>query len=248
MRKKFNLPRCLLVMALVAFPMLNSCNDDDDYYLVGLATVNVVSGNTYYLEIDNGKKLWPAETDVPWYEAIDGKRVIAYFTPLDGGREGYDAAVRVVFLRSVLTKQVEELTADNEEMYGNDAVSVYDMWIGGDYLNVEFSYYMSGAEAHRVSLVVNTTEEQPEDGYMHLEYRYNDQDDVSSYRRMGLVSFFLGGYAPSADTTYKGIKVKINSIVNGEKELTIDYPEPNSGQNAREIDNADELDETDKVI
>lgn len=246
---------CFLVMALIVTPLLlNSCDDDDDIYFIRrMATVRSASGNTYLLETDDGVTLWPVETEIPWYEPLDGRRVIAYYTPLDD-RTTYTSSeeipvglpVLVRFLRNILTKQVEELTADNEAEYGDDKVSIYDMWIGGDYLNIQFAYFLPQTNAHRVSLVLNTTEEQPEDGYVHLEYRYNDRDDITPYSRMGMVSFYLGDYAPSTGTR-KGIMVKINSAVNGERVLTFEYGD-SSTKNTKEMHNADELEDGDKVM
>ncbi|KAA6306012.1 hypothetical protein EZS27_042332, partial [termite gut metagenome] len=66
------------------------------------------------------------------------------------------------------------------------------------------------------------TVEAPDDGYIHLEYRYNNQNDVSSYWDYNLVSFNLGNEYKEG---YKGLKVRINSAVNGERVLTYDFPE-----------------------
>ena len=60
-----------------------------------------------------------------------------------------------------------------------------------------------------------------EDGYVHLELRYNDYDDVTGYGNWGAVSYNLNSLNFS-DTT-KGIKLKLNSSVNGEVEVAFDF-------------------------
>lgn len=227
--KKLNL--YLLAIMMMTIPVLQSC-DDDGYslgdFVVRMATVRVTDGNSYYLEIDNGKTLWPAATDIPWYKPVDGQRTLANYTLLSDNFQGYDHAVKVNYLSNVLTKPVETLTAENEEEYGNDPAYIEQMWVGGNYLNVQFVFNVPYGEAHRVSLVRNTTGEDnliDDEGYVHLEYRYNNQDDMSGYRRRSFVSFNLGEYGPQTEAQIyvKGIKVKINSIVNGEKEIVFDY-------------------------
>lgn len=217
----------LLTLLVVFTPMIQSCDDGYDLgnFTVRMATVRVVGGSTYYLEIDNGKKLWPAATNVSWYKPIEGQRVLADFTLLSDKYENYDHMIRVNYLWDVLTKRVEDLTAESEDVFGNDPVDIEDMWIGGDYLNVRFRFRIPHEKRHRVSLIRNTTVENPDDGYIHLEYRYDNQDDESDYMRRSYVSFHLGDLAPLSPNLgdVKGLKVKINSDSNGEKELVFDY-------------------------
>ena len=62
----------------------------------------------------------------------------------------------------------------------------------------------------------------PDDGYIHLEYRYNDMNDVTDYVAHSIVSFKLEDMGVG-HTDKKGLKIRINSAVNGEKVITIDY-------------------------
>lgn len=218
----------LLALLVVATPMLQSC-DNDGYSLgnfsVTMSTVRTEGGDAYSLEMDNGKRLWVAASDIPWYKPIDGQRTIANITLLSGKYYEYDHMVKVNYLSDVLTKKVEELTEENEEEFGNSPVYIEDMWVGGNYLNIRQVFPIPYKELHLVSLVRNTTLEYPEDGYVHLEYRYNEQEASEDYARRGYISFNLGEFGPAyfANITVKGIKVKINSIKNGEKELVFNY-------------------------
>lgn len=215
----------LLAMLLAVIPVLQSCESDE--YSIGdmgrdWATVRVISGDTYYLEGDGWGKIWPGATSVWAFKPVDGQRVVAYFNPLYNDFEGYDIAVKMEGIFPILTKEVEDLTAENEAEYGNDPVVIWqnDMWIGGDYLNIIFQQNLPNEEKHRVSLVRNTTVEDSNDGYIHLEYRYNSYKDLSGHWGEGAVSFNLKSL--KIDENTKGIKVKLNSSKNDEVEVTFD--------------------------
>lgn len=239
--KKINL--YLLAFLMIATTALQSCGDDGyslDDFIVSMATVRVISGSQYYLEVDNGETLFPAASNVQWYKPLDGQRVIANYTLLSRNYGDYDYGVLVNFVSNVLTKNVEDLTEADEEKYGNDPVSITDIWVGGKYLNVEFIFDIPSQYKHRVSLVNNKTEEWEDDGYIHLEYRYNDQDDVTGIRRRGIVSFYLGDYmSEDAVTEYRGIKIKTNPESDTAAEVwTFDF---NKSDVAKAIKDPDEI-------
>lgn len=75
---------------------------------------------------------------------------------------------------------------------------------------------------HRISLVRPQEDDAlyGEDGYIHLELRYNDYDDLTGYRSPGAVSYNLNSLDIPSET--KGIKLKLNSEENGEVEVTFD--------------------------
>ena len=117
------------------------------------------------------------------------------------------------------------------------------MWLGGKFLNVIFRQELPRSEKHRISLVQNKMEpgepgepSEPgtlnvdEDGYIHLELRYNTYEDVTDYWGWGRVSYNLEEFYPSAkdaETEWKGFKVTINSEENGEGRvivLDLDHP------------------------
>ena len=165
------------------------------------------------------------------------QRVILYFNPLyDNYPEGYDCSVKVLSIKEILTKPIEELTAENEEEFGNDPVDIFEdnMWISGGYLNIIFNQNMPSKVKHLVSLVKNTTITPDQDGYIHLEYRYNTYADTTGYWRNGAVSFNLNSLEITSET--KGIKVKINSAKNGEKEVTFDLKETPSPVGLSQMD------------
>lgn len=103
--------------------------------------------------------------------------------------------------------------------------------LGGKFLNIIFRQNLPRSEKHRISLVENKIATEPgepetpetlsigEDGYVHLELRYNTYDDVTDYWGWGRVSYNLEKFYPTpkeGETTMKGFKVTINSEENGE--------------------------------
>lgn len=237
--KKFNWILGLLLLALV--PMLQSC-DDDDYYSIGdfswdWATVHATGGGGFYLEGDRWGIIDPVTTAIPWYRPVDGKRVVAIFNPLADTKDGVQ--VQMKGINEVLTKEVEEMTAENEEEFGNDPILIYqgDMWLGGKFLNIIFNQNVPFSKKHRISLVQNKieapeTQSVDEDGYVHLELRYNTYDDVTNDWGWGRVSYNLEEFYPTekdenAEPEMKGFKVKINSKENGEGVIVVfDFDHP----------------------
>lgn len=222
----------LLSTLLLLIPVLQSCDEGDGYSLGQMggswATVRVLSGNTYYLESDSYGTLWPAASSVYGYRPVDGKRVSVLFNPLYDDFDGYDMAVKVENITPILTEQVEELTEENEKGFGNDPLTVLkkNIWIANGYLNMIYKQNAPVYEQHRVSLVRNTLLEPEDDGYVHLELRYNTFNDLSGWWVKGLVSFNLNTIDFAGK---KGLKLKLNSAISGEtEEVTFDLREKSS--------------------
>ena len=68
------------------------------------ATVRV-TGNAFYLNCDVWGTLWPVNTDIGWYDAVDGQRVITVFNPLWDDYAGYDHAVKLLRLQNVFDER-----------------------------------------------------------------------------------------------------------------------------------------------
>lgn len=163
------------------------------------------------LDCDVWGTLWPVNTDLWWYEPVDGKRVITMFNPLSDEFDGYDHAVKILSLQDVLTKEVETLTPETEEEFGNDPVLIFegDISISGGYMNIIFMQNLPSGTKHRISLVrpQDDAELYGEDGYIHLALRYNDYDDLTGLRKPGAVSYNLNSLNVTSET--KGIKLKL---------------------------------------
>lgn len=223
-----------MAICLAVMPVLQSCSDDDGYSLGDFtpplwATVRT-TGNAFYLDCDVWGTLWPVNTDLGWYKPAEGQRVITVFNPLWDNYEGFDHAVKLLRLQDVLTKEVETLTPETEEELGDDPVLIYqgDISISGGYMNIFFLQNLPSETKHRISLVrpQDDRELYGDDGYIHLELRYNDYDDVTDRRAYGAVSYNLGSLDVTSET--KGIKLKLNSEKNGEVEVTFNKMESES--------------------
>lgn len=238
-------------LLLALLPTLQSC-DDGDYYSIGdfswdWATVRTTGGGGYYLEGDRWGIIDPVTTTIPWFRPVDGERVVSFFNPLADMADNKGVQVKMEGIQEVLTKDVEEMTAENEEEFGNDPVVIFqgDMWLGGSFLNIIFHQNLPRSEKHRISLVENKIisearegESESEetinidkDGYVHLELRYNTYDDViENYWGWGRVSYNLGKYykmSKENDIALKGFKVTMHSEENGEGVvvvLDLDHP------------------------
>lgn len=237
--KKFNWLLIMLSIALI--PALQSCDDNDGYSIGDLgwdwATVRATGGGGYYLEGDRWGLIDPVATAIPWFKPVDGERVVAFFNPLADTDEGVQ--VKMEGMQDVLTKEVEDMTAENEEELGNDPIVIYqgDMWLGGKYLNIIFEQNLPSSGKHRISLVQNKIDlETPEaltvdeDGYVQLELRYNTYNNTTGYKSWGRVSYNLEPFFPKekdAETEMKGFKVTINSKENGEgRVIVLDFKHP----------------------
>lgn len=135
-------------------------------------------------------------------------------------------AIKPEAIRYFLTKGVEEITSvEDDEEYGNHPVYLEDLWISGGHLNVLFNQKLPvDGNKHRVSLVKNELAENPDDGYIHLEYRYNTYGDtLSNVMVPGVVCYNLSTL--NIDSASKGIKLKVNDAVKGPRTITFDAEE-----------------------
>ena len=115
--KKFKWLLGILLLALV--PMLQSCDDDDDYYSIGdfswdWATVRTTGGGGYFLEGDRWGIIDPVSSSIPWYRPVDGERVVAFFNPLADMKDEKGVQVKMEGIQDVLTKGVEEMKTTEE--------------------------------------------------------------------------------------------------------------------------------------
>lgn len=241
MKKTFAL---FVAVCLAVMPFLQSCDDGEGYSLGDFtpplwATVRT-TGASFYLDCDVWGTLWPVNLDLGWYVPIDGRRVITSFNPLWDNYEGYDHAVKILTIQDVLTKSVETLTPETEEEFGNDPVYIAegDISISNGYMNVYFQQNLPKETKHRISLVRPESDDDlyGADGYIHLQIRYNNYDDLTGVYTQGVVSYNLNSLNIKDDT--KGIKVTVNSEkAADEVEFTFDIV--SSESNAERLANQD---------
>lgn len=229
--KKISLIIGVFIFILV-ISVLQSCNDDDsinEFQKQVMSTVRVTDGATYYLEVDDKTLAFPRRNeDASHYQAVDGQRVIANISSFRDPHDYYgiiDYAILINHLSNVLTKNVEELTATNETTYGNSPLRMKNIWLSPTHLNVDFLINAPSRKKHHISLVRNATVKSPQDGYLHLELRYNNRNDVTRHLVHGFVSFYIGewGKADELSNSIRGLKIKVNTAETGEKEYVFDF-------------------------
>lgn len=227
------------LIGLVA--LFQSCDDSDGYSIgdiaVDYATIHVQGVKTYSFTGDTWGTMWPAVPTYLGFKPVEGQRAFVVFNPLYDDFEGYDVAIKVTDIAPILTKPVEKLTADNEKAYGDDPARITDVWLGGGYLNLIFNQHVPKNGPHRVSLVENTEKQYADDGYVHLEYRYNSYGDtLSNVLIRSTVSYNLNSLSIKDK---KGIKLRINSAVNGEKIITLDADQKTLPEDTKDLDFSD---------
>ncbi|MFZ4724264.1 MAG: NigD-like protein [Paludibacter sp.] len=189
------LKKFLLLSLLI--PIFVSCNPDDDNDSINnnklsIATVeNPNQSSKFLFRLDNNDLMWTSETSLPFYIPKDGQRIIANYNILTNMITGsmYDHDVRLNDVYTVLTKGIFPITPATKDSIGNDSVQINDMWIGSDYLNVEF-VYPGYNKIHYINLVSDTSKVYT-DGKTHLEFRHNAKGDSAVYYKSGIVSFNL---------------------------------------------------------
>ncbi len=203
-----------------------SCNKDDNGYSLGrvwrsVATVDPLGkGGTYSLTLDDGTRLWPAGTEIPFYRPTTRHRALAYYTILSDTFQGFDHAILVRGIRDILTKPFVEsdlLGKEQSDDFGSDPVSIIDMWYGDGYINVHFGTNHGGTKRHLVNLVQVSQSGIPPHVF---EFRHNAYGDPPRYGRRSFVAFDMAKlkFAPESDST---VTVRVKTFKEGVKTFKI---------------------------
>lgn len=183
----------LFLIALI-FPFIIACNnhnDDNENILTDIATVeNPDQATKFGLLLDDSTCLWVASSEVPYYRPKDGQRIIVNYTKLSENRDTkYQNNILINDVYEVLTKEIFNISPATQDSIGNNNISIKNMWIGGNFLNVEF-VYPGYSTVHYINLVADTSKTYT-DGKLHLEFRHNANNDYPEFNKWGIVSFNL---------------------------------------------------------
>jgi hypothetical protein len=216
--KKYSL--FTIVAIVISFTNLSCDDSGSGNYLFDIATVEVQDNGTFALVLDNGIRLWPEVSDVR-YAGKNRQRVFVNYTILSEKHNGYNYSIKINDIWDILTKKPIDLTTQNADSIGNDPVRVNSIWIGSDFLNVDFLFNYGGVRPHAINLVKNTLITPPDDGKIHLEFRHNSYQSPSTQLYEGFVCFDLKSLrVNAADSVQLSIKVK---DWDGEKIFDITY-------------------------
>jgi hypothetical protein len=190
-------------------------NYDRDIYFndsyTDIATVeNPDLSSRFLFRLDNNLVMWTAATNLPDYFPKDGQRIIAEYRILSEMRTGssYDYNVKLIDAYSILTKEIFKVTPATNDSIGHDSVYIDDMWIGSDYLNVEFTY-PGNNKIHFINLVSDSSKVYT-DGKIHLEFRHNANGDSLVNYKHGIVSFKLNSLKVGAGSNSLILVIHVN--------------------------------------
>ena len=200
--------------------LLPSCDNDESYSIGDIAvdwvTVHVEADGLYTFTGDTWGTMFPAATSLWGYRPTEGERAYLIFNPLYDNYGGYDVGIKPERIYPILTKNVEDLTKENDKEFADHPVHLRTAQISGGYMTIIFDQKIPQTKKHWVNLVKNPEEEVNADGYIHLEYRYNTYGDTLNVYQTGIVAFNLQTL-PIKEA--KGIKLKINDAKKGKTEL-----------------------------
>jgi len=184
------------------------CNDEEEGYSlydqwIGFGIVE--NTDSYRIILDDGEVLLPVafggydssyDNDYSGnHQEIEaGDRVLVNFTILDDkvNEAGEIIAyyVKINSARKILMKGILDITPENEDSIGNDAIIVQEHWVTNNLLNLQLKYWGRN-EIHFINLVkqpgVLTASNQP----FELELRHNSNEDDEAIPFVALVSFEL---------------------------------------------------------
>lgn len=186
--------RKLFIGILLLF-LVMSCNDDSNLYEsnhIGIATVeNPTQSTAFDFRLDDRTFMHTNTAGLLNYKPKDGQRIIANYSFIEKVSPTSNS-VNVVKLNDVyeiLTKGIFKIKPAQQDSIGNDQIEIRNIWIGSDYLNVEF-VYPGYNKTHYISLVSDSTKTYT-DNKTHLEFRHNANGDYPSNSKWGMASFNL---------------------------------------------------------
>lgn len=184
-----------LSVALFLGVGFTSCLDDDQestpmrYLEMGIVKmgdadeIRVLTDSELLLELDS----YPTGFD---YE--EDQRVMLQYSVSKLNQESadYDYLVDVYSVQEVRLKDVIELNQENRDTIGDDQIYINEVWVSGDFLNVDFYFYGDG-EVHYINVVKDPEEQTDDPSKVYLQIRHDARDDDMVERYRGIMSFKL---------------------------------------------------------
>jgi hypothetical protein len=185
-----------LFIGILLLFLVISCNDDvnsNENNRIDIATVeNPTLSTTFNFRLDDGSLMYTNTAGLLNYKPIDGQRIIANYSFIETNSAASSTIKNNVKLNDVyeiLTKGIFKIKPAQQDSIGNDQIEIKNIWIGSDYLNVEF-VYLGYNKNHFINLVSDDSKTYT-DNKVHLEFRHNANSDYPSNSNWGMASFDL---------------------------------------------------------
>lgn len=221
---------------LVGFLLIvGGCNDDDGYSLsdqwLGFGVLQksdaASPSETPIIVMDNKDVLIPIASNYPtgWLDRYEhGERILVNYTILDEVLESSTPRfyVKINQIEDILMKGVMDITPENEDSIGNDAIIVQDYWMTDSLLNFKLKYWGYN-KVHFLNLVKQPGEISLENQPVELELRHNANNDDEAILYTAYVSFSLNSLRIAesdsiqfvfTSTDYKGKELSEEGIFN----------------------------------
>ena len=207
---------------------LHSCLDEkvDSYARLTIGTIEVIEDNDYFFTLDDGTTMYPGDTtNIHNYTPVTGQRAIVYFDLLDEEVPGYDYNALIYRIENILTKDIYHMPTEKEDSIGDDRINLNNVWISGNYVNVQYQFYYNAesGKTHMLNLVVNDSAPLPADAPLPLEFRHNAYGDTPLQGGTGIVSFRLDSVRGLLETG-RDVRIRVHTLYNGVKYFDIPRP------------------------
>ena len=234
-----------LLTGIIVLFLIISCNNDDvnsnDKNWQAIATVeNPTLSTTFNIRLDNGDLMYTNTAGLLNYKPKDGQRIIANYSVIETTSPTNNTVKNVVRLNDayeILTKGIFKIKPAQQDSIGNDQIEIRSIWVGSDYLNVEF-VYLGYNKNHYVNLVSDDAKTYT-DNKTHLEFRHNANGDYPSSSKWGMASFDLRSLKANHNSN-DSVKLVIHTKEYGTTTdktyaLTYKFGVPTAAQSAKNI-------------
>ena len=234
-----------LLTGIIVLFLIISCNNDDvnsnDKNWQAIATVeNPTLSTTFNFRLDNGDLMYTNTAGLLNYKPKDGQRIIANYSVIETTSQTNSTVKNVVRLNDayeILTKGIFKIKPAQQDSIGNDQIEIRSIWVGSDYLNVEF-VYLGYNKNHYVNLVSDDAKTYT-DNKTHLEFRHNANGDYPSSSKWGMASFDLRSLKANHNSN-DSVKLVIHTKEYGTTTdktyaLTYKFGVPTAAQSAKNI-------------
>ncbi len=199
MKSMIKLFAFIIALSLVAM----GCNKDEPeqyWYNYGTYLDSDLSTFDFILKMDNGDTIIPISVDYIQDGIENGSRVIPVYAIQS--EEGKVIQGKISKIEKILTKDIIQLTEENEDSIGNDQIMVWEenIWLTENHLNVIFGYF-GGGVTHYINLVKPIGTQLDSAGRQILEFRHNANNEYYNYEFRSIVSFDMWSiYQEGMDT------------------------------------------------